>query len=93
MKRQSFPLDLDQSYQRSRKYYIKPWAEVAHRSPAKALSATWTRTKDSHLPNPTIEDHSPPTMLSQLLKYQSYPTTTEICIGYITILQRKKSVR
>ena len=64
--KQSSPLDLDQIYRRSREDIKKPWAAPQHISPTKALSALCTKLEDPHLPSPSMEGYSPPTILSQL---------------------------
>ena len=75
IKKEYFPLDLDQTCQQSKEDLMKHLAAPLIPTPAKALSARRTRADDRLLPSSSMEGHYLHTMLYQLSSHPGYHTT------------------
>ena len=85
MKKEYFPLDLDQTYQQSREDFTKHLAAPPIPTPAKALSARRTRPDDLLLLSPSMEGHYLPITLYQLSSHPGYHTTIKTSTKSIMI--------
>ena len=85
MKKEYFPLDLDQIYQQSREDFMRHLAAPPIPTPAKALSARRTRPDDLLFLNSSMEGHYLPTTLYQLSNCPGYHTTIETSTKFIMI--------
>ena len=85
IKKEYFPLDLDQACQQSREDFMKHLAAPLIPTPVKALSARCTRPDDRLLPSPSMEGNYLHTMLYRLSSHSGYHTLIEFSTKSITI--------